>query len=350
MTHAIGIDLGSTTSVVAAAAGAREAAVVPVGKKERTTPSYVSFDGRKTLLGAAAQRQTGANPGGTFRLPPGLAPSAAIPGGPSPYELARLVADGIRNGLGKPFRSGTLETVVAVPGTADETQLALYRDAVAHAGFAVRGTVSAAQAAATAHGLDQASQARALVVILGGTTLEVTALQISDGRTTILGTPISRPLGGDHWTYAIAEEVAASVHAAHGFDARRDPLAWQRVFEAAEAAKIRLTTRDSASVDIPYLAKNGRNPVHADATITRARFTAMTAHLVDEAVAALAPTLDRADLAPTDLDALILTGGGTLTPAIATAIPTHLAIPPTPGPHPQESTALGAALHAWHLR
>lgn len=350
MTHAVGIDLGSTEAVIAAATSDREASVVPAGRKERSTPSFVSFDGRKVLLGAAARRQAAANPTGTFRLPPGLVPESGTAAfGPTPYELARHVAGGLKAAADKRLRRGPDATVVAVPSFADEAQSAVYQDAVRDAGFDVRRTVRAAQAAATAYGLDQASRARVLVFILGGLSLEVTVLDIVDGRVDVLGGG-TQPLGGDNWTAAIADHVGASFWNGHGVDLRAEPLAWQRVFEASEEAKLRLASRDSAHVNIPYIVDSRRDPKHVDVVLERGQFDAMTAHLVDGCLGQVSQTLQQTGLGPADLDHVIVTGGGSQLPAVAHAVAAHLGRPAAPGPHPQEAVALGAALWAWSVR
>ncbi|WP_436775226.1 Hsp70 family protein [Yinghuangia sp. YIM S09857] len=351
MTHAVGIDLGSTEAVVAAASGDRNAELVPAGKKERTTPAYVSFDGRKVLLGSAARRQAGVNPAATFRLPPGLAADAGGGGfGPPPYELARHVASGLKAFTDKRLKSRPPHpAVVAVPTHADEAQSAVYRDAVQDAGFEVRRTLGAAQAVATAHGLDQEPRARILVVILGGLTLEVSVLDIVDGQANVIGGG-THPLGGDHWTQAIADHVGGAFWQAYGIDLRNDPPSWQRVFEGAEVAKVQLSTRDSAQINIPYIVNDRRDPKHIDTTVTRPQFEALTAHLVDQCVGHLAPALRQAAVAPALLDHVLLVGGGSQVPAVAYAVQAHLGRPVTPGPHPQEAVALGAALWAWSLR
>ncbi|MEU8139928.1 Hsp70 family protein [Streptodolium elevatio] len=350
MTHAVGIDLGSTEAVLAAASGDRSAELVPAGKKERTTPSFVSFDGRKVLVGTAARRQTGTNPGATFRLPPGLVPepgTAAL--GPSPYELARHVAAGVKAATEKRLRSRSpVPVVVAVPTHADEAQRAVYHDAVRDAGFDVRGTLGAAQAAVAAYRLDQEARARILVVVLGGLTLEVSILDLVDGEANVLGGG-THPLGGENWTQAVADHVGSSFWQAHGVDLRNEPLSWQRVFEAAETAKVQLSTQDSAAINIPYVVNDRRDPKHIDLVVTRPQFEAMTAHLVDHCVTQLAPALRQAAVAPALLDHVLLVGGGSQLPAVAYAVQAHLGRPVTPGPHPQEAVALGAALRAWSL-
>lgn len=351
MTHAVGIDLGSTEAVVAAASGDRDTELVPAGKKERTTPAYVSFDGRKVLVGSAARRQAGVNPTATFRLPPGLAPEAGGAAfGPSPYELARHVATSLKAVTDKRLRArAPYPAVVAVPTHADEAQAAVYHDAVRDAGFDVRRTLGAAQAAVAAYGLGQETRARILVVILGGLTLEVSVLDLVDGQADVLGGGM-HALGGENWTQAIADHVGSAFWQAHGMDLRSDPLAWQRVFEAAEAAKVQLSAQDSAHLNIPYIVNERRDPKHIDIVVTRPQFEALTAHLVDRCVAQLAPALRQAAVAPALLDHVLLVGGGSQLPAVAYAVQAHLGRPVTPGPHPQEAVAHGAALWAWSLR
>ncbi len=350
MTATIGIDLGTTNSCAATVEGGRPA-IVPNAEGERTTPSVVAFskDGER-LVGAIASRQAAVNPDRTIssvKRRMGSDWRASIDGKAfTPQELSAMILRKLRRDAEAFLGQDDTQAVITVPAYFDDAQRQATKDAGKIAGLDVLRIINEPTAAALAYGLDNGTPQKVMVYDLGGGTFDVSIIEIGDGVIEVLATSGDNHLGGDDFDERVANYLLDTFQREHGEDLRRNPMAVQRVREAAEQAKKELSSLDSAHVNLPFLAQNAGGPLHLDATVTRAAFDDMTRDLVERTTAPVQTALNDAGIAASELGCVLLVGGSTRVPAVQAHVRKLTGQEPSASINPDECVATGAAIQA----
>ena len=350
MTATIGIDLGTTNSCAATVEGGRPA-IVPNAEGERTTPSVVAFskDGER-LVGAIASRQAAVNPDRTIssvKRRMGSDWRASIDGKAfTPQELSAMILRKLRRDAEAFLGQDVTQAVITVPAYFDDAQRQATKDAGKIAGLDVLRIINEPTSAALAYGLDNGAPQKVMVYDLGGGTFDVSIIEIGDGVIEVLATSGDNHLGGDDFDERVASYLLDAFQREHGEDLRRNPMAVQRVREAAEQAKKELSSLDSAHVNLPFLAQNAGGPLHLDATVTRAAFDDMTRDLVERTTAPVQTALNDAGIAASELGCVLLVGGSTRVPAVQAHVRKLTGQEPSASINPDECVATGAAIQA----
>ena len=350
MTATIGIALGTTNSCAATVEGGRPA-IVPNAEGERTTPSVVAFskDGER-LVGAIASRQAAVNPDRTIssvKRRMGSDWRASIDGKAfTPQELSAMILRKLRRDAEAFLGQDVTQAVITVPAYFDDAQRQATKDAGKIAGLDVLRIINEPTAAALAYGLDNGTPQKVMVYDLGGGTFDVSIIEIGDGVIEVLATSGDNHLGGDDFDERVANYLLDAFQREHGEDLRRNPMAVQRVREAAEQAKKELSSLDSAHVNLPFLAQNAGGPLHLDATVTRAAFDDMTRDLVERTTAPVQTALNDAGIAASELGCVLLVGGSTRVPAVQAHVRKLTGQEPSASINPDECVATGAAIQA----
>ena len=377
MAVAVGIDLGTTNSVIAATEAGKPT-VIPNAEGSRTTPSVVAFtDQGERLVGQLARRQAILNPKGTiysakrfigrrydeisseahavsFDVVPG--PDGAVrfqvrdrqyaPEEISALVLRKLVAD-----AAKFLGEKVTEAVITVPAYFNDSQRQATKDAGRIAGLEVLRIINEPTAAALAYGLDKKSNETVLVFDLGGGTFDVSVLDIGDGVVEVRATSGDTHLGGDDFDRRVVDYLADEFQRDNGIDLRADPQALQRLFEAAEKAKAELSSVTQTSVNLPFITADATGPKHVNTTLTRARFDQLTADLVQRTKEPVEQAIADAKLTVADIDEVILVGGSTRIPAVQDLVRRLTGgKDPNMTVNPDEVVALGAAVQAAVLK
>jgi len=351
MSKAVGIDLGTTNSVVAFLEGG-DPEVIPNAEGSRTTPSIVGFArSGEVLVGEVAKRQAVTNPDRTIRSVKrhmGTDWTIDIDGKPytaqevSARILGKLKADA-ESYLGQPVT----KAVITVPAYFDDAQRTATKEAGRIAGLEVLRIVNEPTAAALAYGLDKEGADQTVVVFdLGGGTFDVSVLEIGDGVFEVKATAGDTHLGGDDWDQRIIDWLVDSFRGAHGIDLSKDRMAVQRLKEAAEKAKIELSSTQTASINLPFITAGPDGPIHLDETLSRARFEELTADLVKRCRGPFEQALADAGISKGDADHVILVGGSTRMPMIHALVSELTGREPHRGVNPDEVVAAGAAVQA----
>ena len=350
MTATIGIDLGTTNSCAATVEGGRPA-IVPNAEGERTTPSVVAFskDGER-LVGAIAARQAAVNPDRTIasvKRRMGSDWRAAIDGKAfTPQELSAMILRKLRRDAEAFLGQDVTQAVITVPAYFDDAQRQATKDAGKIAGLDVLRTINEPTDAALAYGLDNGTPQKVMVYDLGGGTFDVSIIEIGDGVIEVLATSGDNHLGGDDFDERVASYLLDAFQREHGEDLRRNPMAVQRVREAAEQAKKELSSLDSAHVNLPFIAQNAAGPLHLDAVVTRAAFDDMTRDLVERTTGPVQTALNDAGIAASELGCVLLVGGSTRVPAVQAHVRKLTGQEPSASINPDECVATGAAIQA----
>ena len=350
MTATIGIDLGTTNSCAATVEGGRPA-IVPNAEGERTTPSVVAFskDGER-LVGAIAARQAAVNPDRTIasvKRRMGSDWRAAIDGKAfTPQELSAMILRKLRRDAEAFLGQDVTLAVITVPAYFDDAQRQATKDAGKIAGLDVLRIINEPTAAALAYGLDNGTPQKVMVYDLGGGTFDVSIIEIGDGVIEVLATSGDNHLGGDDFDERVASYLLDAFQREHGEDLRRNPMAVQRVREAAEQAKKELSSLDSAHVNLPFIAQNAAGPLHLDAVVTRAAFDDMTRDLVERTTGPVQTALNDAGIAASELGCVLLVGGSTRVPAVQAHVRKLTGQEPSASINPDECVATGAAIQA----
>ena len=350
MTATIGIDLGTTNSCAATVEGGRPA-IVPNAEGERTTPSVVAFskDGER-LVGAIAARQAAVNPDRTIasvKRRMGSDWRAAIDGKAfTPQELSAMILRKLRRDAEAFLGQDVTQAVITVPAYFDDAQRQATKDAGKIAGLDVLRIINEPTAAALAYGLDNGTPQKVMVYDLGGGTFDVSIIEIGDGVIEVLATSGDNHLGGDDFDERVASYLLDAFQREHGEDLRRNPMAVQRVREAAEQAKKELSSLDSAHVNLPFIAQNAAGPLHHDAVVTRAAFDDMTRDLVERTTGPVQTALNDAGIAASELGCVLLVGGSTRVPAVQAHVRKLTGQEPSASINPDECVATGAAIQA----
>ena len=348
MARTIGIDLG-TTNCCMSVFEAGHPVVIPNAEGQHTTPSVVAFtaDGQ-TLVGEAARRQAAANPAGTIRsIKRSMGTDLVLELGENrlrPEDVSALILKKLRADAQAWLGDEVGSAVITVPAYFTDDQRQATRRAGEQAGLNVLRIINEPTAAALSFGLQKSADQTLLVYDLGGGTFDVSILEMTGGVLRVVSTAGNNRLGGDDFDQVVADWIGARFHEQTGHSLKGDPSAAQRVLEAAEAAKIELSDAEEAVIRLPYLAEAGGAPLHFEATLTRAEFEKMTAHLVRATIGLLQDALTAAGMEPYGFDALLLVGGSTRMPAVRAAVTTYIRAPLAQGVDPDECVAVGACI------
>ncbi len=345
----IGIDLGTTNSCVAVMEGG-EPVVIPNPEGARTTPSVVAFqkDGQR-VVGQVAKRQAVANPDRTvssIKRHMGSDYKVEIDGKKySPQEISAMILAKLKSDAESYLGTKVTDAVITCPAYFTDSQRQATKDAGKIAGLNVLRIINEPTAAALAYGLDKDSKNHKVMIYdLGGGTFDVSILEISDGVFEVLATNGNNMLGGDDFDKRIMDYLVDTFKTKEGVDLSKDKMAMQRLKEAAEKAKIELSGMTSTNINLPFITATAEGPKHLDVDLTRQKFDALTADLVEKTSEPMRLAMRDAGLSYSDLDKVILVGGSTRIPAVIEKVKQITGKEPFKGINPDECVAIGAAV------
>ncbi len=366
----IGIDLGTTNSVVAVMEGG-DVTVIPNQEGSRLTPSVVAFSSKgEILVGDPAKRQAITNPAGTIysikrfmgrRHEEVGSEEKMIPykvvGGPSdfvkvhvnnkdytPPELSALILRKLKEAAESYLGHKVRKAVITVPAYFNDSQRQATKDAGQIAGLEVARIINEPTAGALAYGLDKKKNEKIAVFDLGGGTFDISILDVADGVFEVLSTNGDTHLGGDDWDEALIHHIADEFKKEQSIDLRKDPMALQRLKEAAEKAKKDLSFQSQADINLPFITADASGPKHLTMTITRAQFEKLTDSLFERCRGPVLKALDDAKLKPNQIDEIVLVGGSTRMPRVQEIVKGIFGKDPHKGVNPDEVVAVGAAI------
>ncbi len=349
MGKVIGIDLGTTNSCVAVMEGG-EAVVIPNPEGARTTPSVVAFqkDGQR-IVGQVAKRQAVANPDRTvisIKRHMGSDYKVDIDGKKySPQEISAMILAKLKADAESYLGSKVTDAVITCPAYFTDSQRQATKDAGKIAGLNVLRIINEPTAAALAYGLDKDSNNHKVMIYdLGGGTFDVSILEIGDGVFEVLATNGNNMLGGDDFDKRIMDYLVDEFKSKEGIDLSKDKMAMQRLKEAAEKAKIELSGMTTTNVNLPFITATAEGPKHLDVDLTRQKFDALTADLVEKTGEPMRLAMKDAGLSYSDIDKVILVGGSTRIPAVVEKVKQITGKEPFKGINPDECVAIGAAI------
>jgi len=356
MGKAVGIDLGTTNSVVAVLE-AGEPVVIPNSEGSRTTPSVVAFSkAGEVLVGEVAKRQAITNPDRTFRSVKRHMgenwKSDDIDGKKyTPQEISARTLMKLKRDAEAYLGDTVTQAVITVPAYFDDAQRTATKEAGQIAGLEVLRIINEPTAAALAYGLDKGSEDETVLVFdLGGGTFDVSVLEIGDGVFEVKSTHGDTHLGGDDWDQRIIDWMVQQFKAAHGVDLAADRMATQRLKEAAEKAKIELSQTQQTQINLPFITATAAGPLHMDETLTRAKFQEMTADLIERCRKPFEQAITDAGLSKGQINHVIMVGGSTRMPAVQDLVQSMTGKEPNRTVNPDEVVAVGAAVQAGVLR
>ena len=355
MPKAVGIDLGTTNSVVSVLEGG-DPVVIPNAEGSRTTPSVVAFakDG-EVLVGEVAKRQAITNPERTIRSVKrhvGTNWTIDIDGKAyNAQEISARTLMKLKRDAEEYLGDTVTQAVITVPAYFDDAQRTATQEAGAIAGLEVLRIINEPTAAALAYGLDKETEDQTILVFdLGGGTFDVSVLELGDGVFEVKSTSGDTNLGGDDWDEAIIDWLAETFQGEHGVDLRKDPMAAQRLKEAAEKAKIELSQTTSTQINMPYVTATDAGPLHLDYELTRAKFQDLTSDLLTRTRKPFEAAIKDAGLTKGEIDHVVLVGGSTRMPAVAELVNEMTGKEPNKTVNPDEVVAIGASVQAGVLR
>jgi molecular chaperone DnaK len=356
MARAVGIDLGTTNSVVSVLEGG-EPTVIPNAEGARTTPSVVAFaKNGEVLVGEVAKRQAVTNVDRTIRSVKrhmGTAWNVDIDGKAyTAQEISARVLQKLKRDAEAYLGDVVTDAVITVPAYFNDAQRQATKEAGEIAGLNVLRIINEPTAAALAYGLDKGEKEQTILVFdLGGGTFDVSLLEIGDGIVEVKATSGDNHLGGDDWDERLMTHLATQFKNAHGVDLTKDKMAMQRLREAAEKAKIELSSSMQTSINLPYITASAEGPLHLDETLTRAQFEKLTADLLDRTKAPFHAVIKDAGISVKDIDHVVLVGGSTRMPAVTEVVKELTGgQEPNKGVNPDEVVAIGASLQAGVLK
>ena len=355
MARAVGIDLGTTNSVVAVLEGG-EPTVIPNAEGARTTPSVVAFaKGGEVLVGEVAKRQAVTNVDRTIRSVKrhmGTSWSKEVDGKDyKPQQISAFVLQKLKRDAEAYLGEPVTNAVITVPAYFSDAERQATKEAGEIAGLTVDRIINEPTAAALAYGLDKGHEEQTVLVFdLGGGTFDVSLLEISEGVFEVKATNGDNRLGGDDWDQRVVDHLVKEFKNAHGIDLSKDKMARQRLQEAAERAKIELSSAQETQINLPYITAGADGPLHLDTKLTRAEFQRMTQDLLDRCRAPFSKVLADAKISTDKVHEVILVGGSTRMPAVVDLVKELAGKDPHKGVNPDEVVALGASLQAGVLR
>ena len=344
----IGIDLGTTNSCVAVIEGG-EPVVIANAEGNRTTPSVVAFSKTgERMVGQIAKRQAVTNADRTIasiKRHMGTDYRVAIEDKKyTPQEISAMVLQKLKADAEAYLGQPVTEAVITVPAYFSDTQRQATKDAGKIAGLEVKRIINEPTAAALAYGVDKEEDQTIMVYDLGGGTFDVSILDIGDGIIDVKATNGNTELGGDDFDNCIMEYLVSEFKKAEGIDLSNDKIAMQRLKDAAEKAKIELSSVTTSSINLPYIAADAAVPKHLDVTLTRAKFNELTAHLVEATLVPVRKAMADAGVKASDLSKVLLVGGSTRIPAVQEAVKSLTGKEGFKGINPDECVAQGAAI------
>ncbi len=349
MSKVIGIDLGTTNSVVSVMEGG-EPTVITNPEGSRITPSVVGFtkDGQR-LVGQLAKRQAVSNPDRTIAsIKRHMGESdykVSVDGKDyTPQEISAMILQKLKADAEAYLGESVSQAVVTVPAYFNDSQRQATKDAGKIAGLEVLRIINEPTAAALAYGLDKDDDETILVFDLGGGTFDVSILELSGGTFEVLATNGDTRLGGDDFDQKVMDWMVAEFKRENSIDLSQDKMAAQRLKEAAEKAKIELSSMTQTNINLPFITADAAGPKHLDLTLTRAKFDELTADLVERTMEPTRKAMADADLSGSDIHKIILVGGSSRIPAVQEAIRKFLAKEPSKGVNPDECVSVGAAV------
>jgi molecular chaperone DnaK len=350
MSKVIGIDLGTTNSVVAVMEGG-EPTVITNTEGSRLTPSVVGFSKTdERLVGQLAKRQAVSNPDRTFasiKRHMGTDYKVTVDGkNYSPQEISAMILQKLKADAEAYLGETVTQAVITVPAYFNDSQRQATKDAGKIAGLEVLRIINEPTAAALAYGMDKGEEHTILVFDLGGGTFDVSVLELGDGVFEVKATNGNNHLGGDDFDQLVMNWMVEEFKKENSLDLSKDKMAAQRLIEAAEKAKVELSTVLSTNINLPFITADANGPKHLDLTLTRAKFDELTANLVESTMGPTRKALQDSGLSASDIDKVILVGGSSRIPAVQEAIKKNLAKEPHRGVNPDECVAIGAAIQA----
>ncbi len=355
MARAVGIDLGTTNSVVAVLEGG-EPTVIPNAEGARTTPSVVAFaKGGEVLVGEVAKRQAVTNVDRTIRSVKrhmGTNWAVDIDGKDyKPQQISASVLQKLKRDAEAYLGEPVTNAVITVPAYFGDAERQATKEAGEIAGLTVDRIINEPTAAALAYGLDKGHEEQTVLVFdLGGGTFDVSLLEISEGVFEVKATNGDNRLGGDDWDQRVVDHLVKEFKNANGIDLSKDKMARQRLQEAAERAKIELSSAQETHINLPYITAGADGPLHLDAKLTRAEFQRLTQDLLDRCRAPFNKVLADAKVSTDKVKEVILVGGSTRMPAVVDLVKELAGKEPHKGVNPDEVVALGASLQAGVLK
>lgn len=350
MAKPVGIDLGTTNSTLAILEGG-EPKILPNTEGNRLTPSVVAFTkNNERLVGEMAKRQAITNAERTvlsIKREMGTGHTVEIDDREyTPQEISAMVLQKLKRDAEEYLGEKIDKAVVTVPAYFSDSQRQATKDAGRIAGLEVMRIINEPTAAALAYGLDRQDVNNVLVFDLGGGTFDVSVLELGDGVFEVKATSGNNRLGGDDFDQRLIDHIADEFRKGHGIDLRQDRMALQRLKEAAEKAKIELSTLSTTNVNLPFITADQSGPKHLDVNVTRAKFEQLTEDLVEKTIGPMKQALSDAGLSPEQINKVILVGGSTRIPAVQEAIRKQVGKEPEKSVNPDEVVALGAAIQA----
>jgi len=348
MSKVVGIDLGTTNSCIAVQEG-DVATIIPNSEGSRTTPSVVAFtkEGER-LVGQLAKRQAIVNGDRTImsiKRDMGMDRRVEIDGKKfSPQEISSMILQKLKRDAEDYLGEPVTKAVITVPAYFTDAQRQATKDAGAIAGLEVLRIINEPTAACLAYGENKQGEHKILVFDLGGGTFDVSILDVGEGVFEVLATAGDNRLGGDDWDMRIVNWMIEEFRKKEGIDLKNDRMAGQRLREAAEKAKVELSSMPETTISLPFITANASGPRHLDMTLSRARFEEMTADLLERTVKPARQALQDSGLSAGEIDKILLVGGSTRMPMVQKKIKELLGKDPTKGINPDECVAAGAAI------
>ena len=347
MGKVIGIDLGTTNSCVAVMEGGN-AVVIPNAEGARTTPSVVAVSKTgERLVGQIAKRQAIANPDNTvisIKRKMGTDQKVTIAEKAyTPQEISAMILQKLKSDAEAYLGEPVTEAVITVPAYFTDSQRQATKDAGQIAGLTVKRIINEPTAAALSYGIDKEEEQKIMVFDLGGGTFDVSIIDMGDGVTEVLATAGNNRLGGDDFDQRIIDWILSEFKAQEGIDLRSDKTAMQRLKDAAEKAKIELSSVTTTNINQPFITVDASGPKHLDLNLTQAKFNELTADLVRATMGPVEQALRDSGLNASELDKVLLVGGSSRIPAVQQAVKERIGKEPFKGINPDECVALGAA-------
>ncbi|WP_252502901.1 molecular chaperone DnaK [Sporosarcina sp. Marseille-Q4943] len=353
MSKIIGIDLGTTNSVVAVYEGG-EAKVIPNPEGNRTTPSVVAFKNGERQVGEVAKRQSITNPNTIMSVKRHMGSDYKVKVEDkeyTPQEVSAMILQYMKGYAEEYLGEKVTKAVITVPAYFNDAQRQATKDAGTIAGLEVERIINEPTAAALAYGLDKADEDETILVYdLGGGTFDVSILELGDGVFQVRATAGDNKLGGDDFDDVIIDYLVQEFRKENAIDLSKDKMAMQRLKDAAEKAKKDLSGVTSTQISLPFITAGEAGPLHLEISLTRAKFDELTAHLVERSMVPTRQAMKDADLSPSEIDRVILVGGSTRIPAVQEAIKKETGKEPFKGVNPDEVVAMGAAVQGSILR